>query len=152
MRRYHLLDLLVGKTARSMRDNLPEVPGATLQMIKFCPLGEECPRRLADSLTFILLLDTLSTRQMNRGDKTIIRGTLMKLVVEETPTGPGTKMGMIGTRETPDTTRMLQTIDQPEALMTEGILRGSNKKSIIKINDLPSVVVGGSLGTMEFFS
>ena len=74
----------------------------------------------------------------------------MRLVVEETPMGPGTKMGMIGTRETPDTTRMLQTIDQPEALMTGGILQGSDKNSLVKINDLSSVVLGGSPGTVEF--
>ena len=74
----------------------------------------------------------------------------MRLVVEETSTSLGTKMGMTGMKETPDTTRMLQTIDQPEALMTEGILRGSDKKSLIKINDLPSAVLGGSPGTVEF--
>ena len=87
---------------------------------------------------------------MNRGDKTIIRGNLMKVVVEETPTGPGTKTGMIDTRETLATTRMLQAIDQPGALTTEEILRGSNKKSLLKINDLPSVVLGGSPGIVEF--
>ena len=113
-----------------------------LQMIKFCPLGEECPRQFTDNPTSTLLLDTLSICQMNQGDLKIIRGTLIRLVVEETPTGPGTKMDMIGTRETPDTTRMLRTIDHPGALMTEEILRGSNKKSLLKINYLLSVVLG----------
>ena len=79
-----------------------EVHDATLSMSKSCPLEEECPQRFAGNLMFILLLDTLSIRRTNLGgrrDKTIIRDILMKLVVEETPTGRGTKMVTIGMKE-----------------------------------------------------
>lgn len=76
----------------------------------------------------------------------------MKLVLEETLMGLGAKMSMIGTRETPDTTRMHQAIDQPGALMTEEILRGNNEKSLLKTNDMPSVVLGEAQAQWSFQS
>lgn len=48
-------------------------------------------------------------REGMKGQKgaTNIKGAMMMLVEEETPKGPGTQMGMTGTRGTPDTIRML---------------------------------------------
>ena len=136
--KHHPLDLLTGKIARNMRDNLLEVPDAMLQMIKFCLPGEECPQRLADRLMFILLLDTLSARRMNlegRKDKTSIKGTMMMLVTKEILTNRGTKMVTIGMKGTPGTTKTLQTLNQPGVLITEENLRGSSKGLLSKIND-----------------
>ena len=93
---------------------------------------------------FILLLDTLSIRRMNLGgrrDKTITRDILMNLVVEETLMGPSTKMGTIGMKEIPSTTKTLQTIDQPEVLITEETLQGNGRRFLIEISDQPSAVL-----------
>ena len=85
-----------------------------------------------------------------RKGKTSIKGTMMMLFGEETPTGPGTKMGMISMKETPGITRTLQAIDQPGALMIGETLLGSDKKSLLKTNDLLSVVLRGSPGRVGF--
>ena len=68
----------------------------------------------------------------------------MMLVAEETLTGRGTKRVTIGMKETPGTTKTLQTFDQPGALVTEEILRGIDTESLIKINDLPSTMLGAA--------
>ena len=65
----------------------------------------------------------------------------MRLVIEETPT-----------RETPGITKMLLIIDQPGPLMTEEILRGNDKKSFLKINDLLIVVLGAAKAQWSFLS
>ena len=122
-------------------------------MIKSCHPKERYPQRLVGTLMFILLLDTLSIRQTNREGrrgKTIIRDILMKLVVEETLMGPGTKMGMIGMKENRNIIKMPQTIDQPEALITGETLQRNNKKFPVKISDLPNTVLVGSPDTAEF--
>ena len=84
-----------------------------------------------------------------REGATSIKGAMMMLVGEETPKGPGIKMGTIGMRGTPDTITMLRAVDQPGALKTGGILLGSNKKCLLKTSDQPSEALGGSPGTVE---
>ena len=79
-------------------------------------------------------------RKGRRGKKsaTSIKGTMMMLVGEETPKGPGIKMGTTGTRVTPAIIRTLRAVDQPEALKTGGILPGSDKKCLLRTSDQQS--------------
>ena len=60
---------------------------------------------------------------------------MMMLVEGETPKGPGIRMGMIGTRGTLDTIRMLRTVDQPKVLKTEEIHPESDKKRLLRTSD-----------------
>ena len=76
----------------------------------------------------------------------------MKLVAEETLVGSCTEIGMTGMKESSDTTRMPQTIDQPGVLITEETLQGNSRKFLIKISDPLSVVLGGSPGIAESFA
>lgn len=64
-----------------------------------------------------------------------IKGAMMMLVEGETPKGPGIQMGMTGTRGTPDTIRMLRTVDQPEVVNTEEIHPESDKKRLLRTSD-----------------
>ena len=67
----------------------------------------------------------------------------MKLVIEETLTGPGTKMGTISMKEILGTTTMLQIIDQPGALIIEETLQGNSKKLLIRIKRPTERSAGG---------
>ena len=83
-------------------------------MIKSCRLEEGSLRQLAGHQTFIQLLDPLSTRQTNLGDRIIIRNILMGLVVEEITMGRGTKMVPIGMKGIPATNKTLETSTSQE--------------------------------------
>ena len=138
-----------------MRNSLPEVSGVMSQMIRFCLLEEVYPRQFIDGLAFILLLEIFSIHQMSkegRKDKTSIKGDMMILVRKETLAGRDTRMDMTGTGETPVITKMLLIIDHPGPLMTEEILRGNGKKSLLKINNLLIVVLGAAQAQWSFQS
>ena len=125
-------------------------------MSRSCRLEGEYPRKFIDSLTFILPLDILSVHhrmgrkgRRSRKGTTSIKGAMMMLVEEETPANPGTRTGMTGMRETSDTTRMFQTIDQPGVLIIEEVLLGNDKRSLHRISNQPSEALGGSPGIVE---
>ena len=127
-------------------------------MIKLCQPEEELPRWHTDHLMFTQLLSTLSAHQayvrlLNQEDqrgRTSSTGTLMMLHVEEALMGPNTTMAMTGMKESHDITTTLQITDQLEVLIIEETLRGISKRLLDRISDMPSIVLGGSLGTMEY--
>ena len=130
-----LLNLLAGKDAHSVKNDLREASGTTSQMNKYCLPEEGYPPRCIASLMFILPPDNLFEQHRmsmigRKGQKgtTSIKGAKMKLVEGGIPKGPGIQMGMTGTRETPNTIITLRTADQQEVLETEGIPTENVKK------------------------
>ena len=108
----------------------------------------------------ILLLDTFSEQHQvdmigmrgRKGQKgaTSIKGAKMMLVEGEIPKGLGTQTSMTGMREIHSTIRMLQTIDQPEVLKTEGTPTESDKRYLLKTSNQQSKTLGGSPETMGY--
>lgn len=127
-------------------------------MIKSCHPEEESPQWLAGHLMFTLLLATLityqaSARPLNQGGqrgRINNIGALMMLLGEETLTGPNTMMAMTDMKESHGITTTRQITDQLEVLITEESLCGISTRLLVRISDLPSAVLGDSLGKSEF--